>query len=524
MKQTTLTAILYIVLLITGSSCKKGLLDLQPPSTPTEDNFFKTENDAILAVNGIYSYMREANFARHIVLENVLTDDLAPKVEGSDEHLWGLANGLEAPSSRNHYPYRFWASHFVIIVRANVLLSKIDSIPMNDALKKRIAAEARFLRALCYHRLVWRFGDVPFLTKHPSLEPALPPRTDKNTIINFIYTDLAACYKDLDIKYTGADKGRVTRGAALLLLSKEYLYNKKYAEAAQYAKEATTLGYTLLPNIPDLFRPMNKNTDESLFELQGGDNKGGGYPEIQTRYANNRDAAELVPGGGASYGSFSALQSLVNEFENADGSAFNPAGIDVTTDNNQYKNRDPRLGYAVVYDGADYCGKPWKRSWTPSGYTFRKYIVSKADQQVYNGTGLNWILMRYADVLLTYAEAQNEAAGPDATVFDAINQVRARAKMPPLQNTDPAKPTYVNTQADMRARIRHERRVEFAGESSRFEDLVRWRQLKQALETKHLSLGANNYQIVNWPEFRYLWPVPSIEKDNNPNLSQNPGY
>lgn len=518
------TAVPLIALLTLGA-CKKDMLNLQPSSTPSEENFYETENDAILAVNGIYSYVREPNFARHIVQENVLTDDLAPKVEGSDEHIWGLANGLEAPSSRNHYPYRFWASHYVIIVRANVLLSKIDGIPISsEALKKRLAAEARFLRALCYHRLVWRFGDVPFPTKPPLEEPELPTRAPKDKIISFIYDELTACYKDLDVKYSGADKGRVTRGAALLLLAKEYLYNKKYAQAAQYAKEAMTLGYTLVPNMPDLFSPMNKNTDESLFELQGGDSKGGGYPEITTRYPNNREAADLVPGGGASYGSFSALQSLVNEFENTDGSRFEPDGIDVTADDNQYKNRDPRLGYSIVYNGADYFGKPWKRSWTPSGYTFRKYLVSRPDQQTYNGTGLNWVLMRYADVLLTYAEAQNEAGGPDASVFDAVNQVRARVQMPALQNTDPSKPTYVSTQEEMRNRIRHERRVEFAGESSRYEDLVRWRLLKQALETKHLSQGANNYVITNWQEFRYLWPVPQIEKDNNPNLTQNPGY
>ncbi|MDB5192160.1 MAG: Starch-binding associating with outer rane [Segetibacter sp.] len=524
MKRNKIWILSLCAALTMGTSCRKDLLDLEPASTYTEENFFKTANDAILAVNGIYSYTLNDNFAREIVHENVLTDDLAPQVEGTTDHLWGLSNGLETPSGRNHYPYRFWTSHYVIIVRANVLLSKIGAIDMDATLKKRLIAEAKFMRAFCYHRLIWRFGDVPLLTKNPSEEPAFPTRTPKAEVVKQIYDDLTSSYADLPAKYTGADIGRVTRGGALLLLAKEYLYNQDWVNAAKYSKEAMGLGYTLLPNMSDLFKPGNKNTAESLFELQGGDNKGGGYTNLATRYPNNPNASQQVPGGGSSYGNFSVLQSLVNEFEKTDGSKFVPTGIDVTTDNTQYQNRDPRLGITVVYHGAPYGTTTWNRSWTPSGYTFRKYISTRAEQTALNGTGLNWIMYRYADVLLVYAEAQNEAAGPDASVFAAINTVRARVSMPALQNTDPTKPTYVADKTAMRERIRHERRVEFAGESSRYEDLVRWRLLKAGLENKYLNVGASNYRITNWNEFRYLWPIPQLEIDNNPNLTQNPGY
>ncbi|GAB3851596.1 RagB/SusD family nutrient uptake outer membrane protein [Hymenobacter terrigena] len=517
--------------LVLLAGCKKDLLELQPQSSYTEENFFQNSNDAILAVNGIYSYLVSDNFSRDLTNENVLTDDEAPQIQGTDDHMWGLANGIETAAGRNAYPYRFWTSHYVIIGRANVFLSKVDAIPMDATLKKRLIAEAKFLRAFCYHRLIWRFGDVPLLTKNPDQEPALPSRSPKADVVKLIYQDLAASYADLPAKYTGADKGRVTQGGALLLLAKEYLYNNDNVNAAKYAKIAMGLGYTLLPNMSDLFKAGNKNTDEALFEIQAGDSKGGGYPNIQTRYPNNSNAAQQVPGGGSSYGNYSALQSLVNDFEKTDGSKFSPAGIDVTTNDAQYQGRDPRLGISVVYNGADYYGKPWSRSWTPSGYTFRKYTVSKADQTLYtaqvsglSNTGLNWIMYRYADVLLTYAEAQNEAVGPDATVLSAINAVRARVSMPALQTTDPSKPTYVANQADMRERIRHERHVEFAGESSRFEDLVRWRLLKSALENKYLNLGASSYRISNWQDFRYLWPIPQLEINNNPNLTQNSGY
>ncbi|TDH20065.1 RagB/SusD family nutrient uptake outer membrane protein [Segetibacter sp. 3557_3] len=524
MKWYKLTLVFACTLGFTGTSCKKNLLEVSPSATYTEENFFKTANDAILAVNGIYAYTLSDNFAREIVNENVLTDDLAPQMEGTTDHLWGLSNGLETPSGRNHYPYRFWSSHYVIIVRANVFLARVDAIQMDPTLKKRLIAEAKFLRAFCYHRLVWRFGDVPLLTKDPNEEPALPERAPKADVVKQIYADLTSSYADLPVKYTGADIGRVTRGGALLLLAKEYLYNKDWANAAKFSGEAMTLGYTLLPNMSDLFKPGNKNTAESLFEFQAGDAKGGGYTNLATRYPNNASAAQQVPGGGASYGNISVLQSLVNEFERLDGSRFDPTGIDVTTNNTQYQNRDPRLGISVVFHGAPYGTATWNRAWTPSGYTFRKYTSTRTEQTALNGTGLNWIMYRYADVLLVYAEAQNEAVGPDVSVFAAINQVRARVGMPPLQNTDPSKPTYVADKNAMRDRIMHERRVEFAGESSRYEDLVRWGLLKSALENKHLSVGANNYRITNWQEFRYLWPVPQLEIDNNPNLKQNPGY
>jgi hypothetical protein len=266
-----------------------------------------------------------------------------------------------------------------------------------------------------------------------------------------------------------------------------------------------------------------------LFEFQGGDSKGGGYTNIATRYApGNNTAAVLVPGGGSSYGNFSVLQSLVNEFETNTGGTFDPSAIDVTTNNTQYQNRDPRLGQSVVFHGAAYGTGTWNRSWTPSGYSFRKYISTKAEQTTYNGTGLNWIMYRYADVLLTFAEAKNEVVGPTTEVLAAINAVRQRAStnMPPLQTTNPLLPTYVapGDKAAMRQRIMRERRVEFAGENSRFEDLVRWKLLKSALENKYKDAGANGFRISNWQEFRYLWPVPQLEINNNPNLSQNVGY
>ncbi len=526
---------LAILVFLTGTGCKKDLLITGPANSYTDDNFWKTPNDAVMAVNGIYSYFLEDNMARWMTQENVLTDDLAPKVEGVLDHFGGLANGTETPSGLNAYPYRFWESHYTIIVRANTFLSKAGGIQMDSTLKKRLVAEAKFLRALCYHRLVWRFGDIPLVTKHPNDEPAQPGRASRADVIQQVYSDLLSSYADLPPTYSGADKGRVTRGASLLLLAKEYLYNGDNAHAAQYAKLAWDLGeagnYKLVSPMSDLFKPGNQNTSESLFELQSVSSKGGGYRNIPYRYPDNKTAAQYVPGGGSSIGSFDVLQSLVNDFEMADGSRFNPAGIDVTTDNNQYKNRDPRLDVAIVYNGADYYGTKWNRSWDRSGYTFRKYLVSKPDQNLFSGagtpyssTGLNWILFRYADVMLTYAEAQNELAGPDASVLKAVNQVRTRAGMPLLQTSDPSKPTYVASQADMRTRIRRERHVEFAGENSRFEDLLRWRLLKSALENKYLNKGADGYRISNWQEFRYLWPIPALEINTNPNLTQNPGY
>jgi hypothetical protein len=209
---------------------------------------------------------------------------------------------------------------------------------------------------------------------------------------------------------------------------------------------------------------------------------------------------------------------MVNAFENIDGTPFDPTGIDLHNDITQYENRDPRLKYSIFVDGMDYFGQPFQRSWSETDYVWRKYTIGKYDPLLINNRNapFNWINMRYAEVLLIYAEARNEAeSSPTADIYDAVNQVRNRVGMPDL-------PAGLSKE-EMRERIYNERRVELCSEGTRLEDLTRWKRLKEVMERKHLNQGVN-YQISNFDEFRYLWPIHQQEIDVNPNLVQNPGY
>ena len=219
-------------------------------------------------------------------------------------------------------------------------------------------------------------------------------------------------------------------------------------------------------------------------------------------------------------------QQLVNEFERAfdddnDGTIdraepFDNNSIGSLFDVNQYVNRDPRLAFSIYYNQVNYFGVPYDPQifTIGSGYHWRKYNTAKAQDMPF-GPDYNYIIYRYAYVLLGYAESKNEASGPDASVYSAVNAVRNRAGMPAL--------TAGLTKDQMRAAIRHERRVEFAGECHRYEDLVRWRLLKSALENRGVNNGRQGGNIT-FDERRYVWPIPQAEILANPNVVQNDGY
>ncbi len=510
---------IYITIaLFVFSGCSKDLLNVSDPNNVTEDNFYQTENDAVLATNAVYNSLRDdQNYGQLIIWESVLTDDERWDGEGTPNLYGALASGTETAIGTNSYTRRVWNGSYQTIYRANTAIAKIPAIAMDDALKNRLLAECRFLRAFMYHRLVVRFGDVPLLLHLPAEEPLTPPRASRQEVLAAIYDDLDFAAQSLPKEYTGADAGRIKKGAAYLLKAKVQLFNQQWADAAVSAKACLDLHYGLYPSYADLFtKPGNENLNESLFEVQWGNANGnGGNGNLYTRNTSN-GTASTVAAGGWDWGQ--VLQNLVNEYENADGTPFNLGGRDITTDLTQYQDRDPRLYTTFFFHGADYFGIPFDRTWSRTQYCWKKYTLSTTQQNSFpqGMNPYNWIVLRNAEAHLAYAEAKNEAAGPDESVYDAVNAVRRRAGMPNLPGG--------LSQDDMRARIRHERRVELAGESVRFEDLVRWRALKSALESKSIGNPGVTWVISNWEEFRYLWPVPQQERDVNKNLTQNPGY
>lgn len=498
--------------------CKKNLLDVKDPNNVDEQSFYKTSNDAILATNSVYGTMyRKDNFGWVYIWESAITDDERWDGEGTPALYGGVASGLETALGSNSYVRRVWNASYATIAQANIAIAKIPGIEMDETLKNRLLAESRFFRAFMYQRLLMRYGDVPLMLKLPSEDVLLPARAAKSEVLKIILEDLNFAQQYLPKEYTGGDIGRVKKGAALVLKARVEMSNQLWAAAAASAKACLDLGYGLNPSYSQLFnQPNTENLPESLFEIQWGNTNGDFGSEISTRYTDNGEAISAP--GGWNWGQ--VLQGLVNEYDNLDGTPFVLGNRDARTDVTQYQNRDPRLSATIDYHGADYFGIPWKRTWTPTMYGWKKYTISNEilNKLPKSTIPYNWIVLRNAEAYLSYAEAQNEAVGPDETVYAAVKEIRKRAGI-----TNPDLPAGLNKE-QMREKIRHERRVELAGESVRFEDLLRWKKLKSALETKHLGNPGVNWVISNWEDFRYLWPIPQQERDLNKNLGQNPGY
>ena len=525
---------LYILtLLIFGIvSCKKSFLEVEPNTIVPSGQFWKTSNDALFGINSIYGQMRDGApsnglYGGPMYWLDVITDDgmwLTNATASASGSWGGIANGIETPVGNNSYHTRIWPAFYKVITRANNAIAKIQGINMDADLKKRSIAEAKFFRAFAYHKLTSYFGDVPLILKAPEDENPLPARTPIKEVRAQVVKDLTEAVPDLPASYTGADVGRITKGAALTCLMTAQLFDSKWTEAAAAAQQVMSLNtYQLLPDFRDLWKYGNKETKESIFEIHFGSSTGsdmGGWAE-----------GNFPPPLGAGYGGWGGFstpqQQLVNEFETAqdtDGDGkidlvkkFDPAIITTLFDVNQYKDRDPRLAASIWYNKADYFGAPYDPNVFDlgSGYHWKKYNTAPATRFPFNYPDYNTIIYRYAYVLLGYAESQNEAAGPDASVYNAVNAVRNRAGMPSL-------PAGL-TKDQMRDAVRHERRVEFAGENQRFEDLLRWKTLKQALQNRGINNGRQG-GTVNFADFRYLWPIPIEEIRANPNIVQNPGY
>ena len=534
-KKKNILGIITTAIVFSFTSCTNDFVEVNPNSSVPATSFWKTGEEAVTGVNSIYNALAFAPsqglFGGTFMWMDVITDDsfCLTNANASANGSWaGYANGLETPAGSNSYHTRIWPAFYKVIARCNNVLARVPSVDMDGTLKKRLLAEAKFLRAYSYHRLNIFFGEVPLLIKAPTENDPLPAKAPYAEIRAQIVKDLTEAAADLPNTYPNSDIGRITKGAALTCLMQVYMFDSKWTEATAAAQQVMNLGvYQLLPKYSDIWKYGNEETVESIWEIHYGDPAGG-------KTAQWGDFSFPSPHGGgpagAADGFVTPQQQLVNEYESAidtnnDGvmdvvSKFDPSTITSLFDTNQYKNRDPRLYESVYFQGAPYFATTYDNSFSTigSGYHWKKYNTGLVTQFPNGNADYNTIVYRYAYVLLGYAESKNEATGPDATVYAAVNQVRQRAKMPALAAG--------LTKDQMRDAIRHERRVEFAGENQRHEDLRRWGLWKQAIQNRGINNGRQigSASSTNIADFRILFPIPKEEIDANPNMKQNPGY
>ena len=514
------------------AGCSKKELNTQPNNSYTEATYWTSEKNAMAALSGCYQVL---TFNGTFGYATPLWEETAtPNAYNYDNSAGfglialGTHNAANATTG-NIIPGiigQRWADCYRGIGRANTLLARIDEVPIIDsALKSRMIAEARFLRALFYSMLEMYYGDAPLILDEPNLETqGLLPRTPRAEVVQQVIKDLDEAAAVLPVKFSGGDIGRATKGAALALKARVLLFEasplvntsndvSKWTAAAVATKAVIDLpntGYNLFPNYRALFLPANENSVECVFDVQ--------YSITTTGLGSSFDLIDRQ------YNTNAPLRNVIDAYDMKDG--LQPAQSPLYNSATPYVDRDPRMYQTIVYPGDTYIGKvttatdPFKQT----GYGVKKYSIydKELNANLINQAGrseINYMVIRYADVLLTYAEAQNEAVGADASVYNAVNRIRQRAGLVPYQI--PAG----KTKEEMREIIRHERRIELAFEGFYYTDIRRWKIAETVLpgavyNSQNLAIVTRNFN----KERDYWWPVSQVQRDLNTNLDQTKNY
>ncbi len=538
-----LTAVLFSML-ITGC---EDFLDKQPLDQLSTSTFWKNESDAKLALTGVYFIEGQNatgakqnydlwNQDTYLRLFEATTDNGFEK----DNNVTDFNNGNLTPA---YGPVRdLWTTTYRKIAKCNNFLENIDKVTMNEARKAQMIAEVKTIRAYDYFWLAFLWGDVPMPAKVISvLEANSLERSPRSEVMSFVISELNAAIPDLPSTRPNDEKGRITKGGAMGILGRVYLAEKQWVNARNVYKGIIDLGiYSIDPKFKEIFEDGGENSSEFLLISKR-------MPDV---YSNSILLSVL----GFTWGGFhhySPYNELVEQFECIDGKPINESPL--YDPDKPYQNRDPRLlktffiDGVTVFKGKMYVAHPdsspskypdqlTRRPW--SGYALLKF----ADEG-YSGEvrlyGADFPMIRYAEVLLGYLEANIESGSPinQALLDQTINKIRGRTeiKMPPVTELDPAKLTTI---------VRRERRVELAWEGLRLYDLFRWRiahiELKSRFHGMKLTtvakaptytkfpVNSKGYYFCEQTNFRenvdYLWPVPQTERDVNTGLTQNPGY
>lgn len=492
------TTVALLGALALSTSCQKDLLDKVNPNQPTVGNFWQTQTDAAAGLTAAYSALQfPGTFTRWIHFANDIRSD-----EGYSLSPWtDLANFTRfIQFDYNLEPTRvIWEDHYRGVFRCNQILAYVPTIKMDAAMQKTVLAEAHFLRALYYFNLVTHFGNVPLILEPSTITTKAPQGTIEQGQAQII-ADLQAAITDLPVNN---DIGHATKGSAQGLLGRLYMQQHKWQEASTLF--TTIIGskkYSLVPNYLDNFTIANENNSESLFEVQFSSvNQGGGQDVAGASEGFERPQFFGPPGIGWTDGR--ARPWLLTEISEKT----------VTGD------VDPRRDITVLHDPMIVFGKTYKERGIPTTDIFwHKYEDDRTQNFENYFSGINFRVIRYADILLMQAEALNELGQTSAAV-PLINQVRQR----PSVNLAPLTATY--SQVQMRTQLMHERVCELAGEGTRWLDLNRWGLLKTQAEIDKLKVPSHDEDFVNFVIGKSeLLPIPRTDLTADQNLKQNPGY
>lgn len=570
MKKNIYIAVLSFLLL---ASCQNSL-DLYPLAEPSAEKWYSNETEIQLALNDLYriefwQWDEDGTSINYLSDDGFYRQTLTPIKSGTVTSQWAFSTALW----RNSYKAIARANRAIVALNSPETKAKVNQVKLDIYL-----AEARLHRAGQYAKLVNKFGDVVYSDGVISIEEAYTKgRTDKKTVITKIYEDFDYAIANLPTSYATSALKRATKGVALALKARFALYEKDYKTASDAAKACIDLNqYVLHADYANLFLQSTKNSREVIFSI----------PRSLELKVTTGPTSDIISRNSGGFAAADPSWDLFCSYLCTDGKTIDKSPL--YDPRNPFKNRDPRCTATIVEFGQPHLGfiyDPHPNALQVTRISTNTKVTNndnRANAQFASFNGLVWkkgvddswllngrliepeqIIIRYADVLLMYAEAKIEQNQIDKSVLDAINSVRARAYKVALTATGSYPAITTTNQAELRRELRIERRMELAFEGLRYMDIVRWRiagkvlnrpiygmldpvDLRAKVVDKNLWFFPGTPKIdedgtpdfsemektgliknlvpTTWNDRQYLWPIPTAEIQINSNMKQNEGY
>lgn len=543
--------LIIVIMTVLLFSCDKQLERI-PLDAPSTESFPRSLSDFQTALVGCHSPLQ-------MVVASISFTSMFEMYSDIGVHRDQTPDGMMGDPASN-FVRNIWTVMYRGIGRCNYLLDNIPNAnsDVNQEELKKIEASAKFLRAYYYSLLTELYGDVPFITTTLSLSEANVPRTSKQIIVDAILADLEDAVQYLQVQ-NQPNSMNISKAAAWALISRIALYNEKWNETISAANNVMAYEGTeviLEPEYETLTKLAGNTSKELLWAIHWSYSDATNSGPTYFRSRNAGGFTNRMP-----------TQALVDSYQSIDGLPIDKSPL--YNPLKPYENRDPRLHWSIAVSGSVFCGFQyethkdsvtcWNFNVSPairipnedalnpfaslSGFSWRKYVDSTEFDQGAK-TAISSIVLRYAEVLLNYAEAKIESNQIDQSVYDAINKIRNRADMPEIPNG--------LSQEQLRTALRYERKIELAGEGVRYFDILRWRLAEDVINgpclgriptgilasapridenfTPHYDVVPNVSQmrVIQVRRFdknrHYLWPIPDIEIQVNKNLEQNPNY
>lgn len=530
---------------VLGMTSCSDFLDTVPHDALSPATTWQTEDDAQKFLVGCYDGWADAN--------EILYLDCGSDF-GYNNFQWEswktIGNGSMSAANEVYSLYSF-----SMIRRCNTFLENIDKVEFSDeSVKNDMIGQVRTIRAYQYFDKNWWYGGVPIIENYETAEEAQVARNTEDEVKQFIYDELDAAIPLLN--ETPKSRGYIAKGTALAIKMRSALYYGDYERAKEAAQAIMDLKqYELDPDYANIFTVAGQGSKEIIASVQYIEN-------LKTLYT----IGQMYPNADGGWSSIVPTQNLVDTYEMDNGLTKEEAG-DYYDPAHPFAHRDPRMAMTIIFPGQDWNGRIFNTldkqivnaatgaeetngdypanadNASKTALSWNKYLGPKSQYADMWSTNACPIVFRYAEVLLTYAEAENELNGPSAKVYDLLNQIRNRVGMPDVDQSK------YGTQSSLRELIRRERSVELAGEGLRRADILRWKDangkmvaetvlngpLTRIIGTVDHS-GTDPYtratitrtdELIENRSFavhnRYF-PMAQSDMDANPNLKQNPGY